>query len=167
MENAWQYAKAYRPFLDAQGNPTEKYWSWAKAGWAGAAVRYPMGKGAKPEYLLWGEERLGYLEARKRVYWTLYRDAVRTTEGFSRLVELHRAGPLTLFDYDGYDHELRGMGLRQVSDYPNRPMGHAFVLKAMLLYGVAVEAEDLDKDLVAEAKRTTLPSDPEAQGALF
>jgi len=50
VENAWQYAKGYSNHVE-NGNPTEEYFRWAKAGWENPrAVRYPMGRGAIPEY---------------------------------------------------------------------------------------------------------------------
>lgn len=162
MENAWQYAKVYADQVDDAQNPSAAYWAWAEAGWARTAVRYPKGKGAKPLYLWWEGEKLGYFEARRRVYWPLYRDAVRKTHGFSRLQVLHRKGPLTLFDFDGFDHERQGLGLRQVSTQTTRPMGHAFILKAMLLYGDTVSPDDLDADLSAEMARYTAP-DPQTR----
>lgn len=142
MENAWQYAKVYANHVDAAGEPTEAYWAWANDGWRRPAVRYPMGKGAKPLYSLWEDEKLGYLDARKRVYWPLYRDAVKLTAGFQRLKELHAAGPVTLFDFDGYDAPA-AWSLRDVANNPSRPMGHAFVLKAMLLHGEGIEPGEL------------------------
>jgi hypothetical protein len=89
MENAWQFAKVYAQHADALGEPTQAYWEWANRGWAGPAVRYPMGKGAKPLYLLWEGKRLAYIEARKQVYWTLYRDAVAHGSAFAKLRALH------------------------------------------------------------------------------
>ena len=143
MENAWQYAKVYATHAQADGTPTAEYWDWAEAGWKRPAVRYPMGKGAKPLYCLWDGERLDYLTARRKVYFPVYRDAVKLTEGFRRLQELHVKGPVTLFDFDGYCHQTRNMTLAQVAAFTSRPMGHAFVLKAMLLHGVDVTPEDL------------------------
>ena len=59
MENAWQYSKVYKCFLNNQNEPTEKYFEWAKNGWNSAwANRYPMGKGAIPEYSFWNGEKL-------------------------------------------------------------------------------------------------------------
>ena len=147
MENAWQYAKVYAEHLDADGNPSRAYWNWAIQGWAKfGAVRYPMGKGAKPAYVWWDGEKLPYVESRLRVYFPLYRDAVRKMPAFARLQQMAQEGPVTLFDFDGYDHEAAatGLTLRQVFLNPTRPMGHAFVLKAMLLYGPDVQFEDID-----------------------
>ncbi len=72
-ENAWQFAKLYACHADWQGEPTQAYWAWAQAGWLDPkAHRYPMGKGARPLCSLWKGERLGYIEARKRIYAPLY-----------------------------------------------------------------------------------------------
>ena len=61
MENAWQYAKVYAQYeFDMNA-----YWAWAQAGWNNPwAVRYPMGKGARPAYSLWAGDRLDYIAAR-------------------------------------------------------------------------------------------------------
>ena len=39
-----------------------------------------MGKGAKPEFLLFNEERLGYIEVRKKVYIPFYQNLVKNSE---------------------------------------------------------------------------------------
>lgn len=145
MENAWQFSKVFQAHADSDGMPLESYWKWAEAGWRSEfAHRYPMGKGSKPLYLLWEGERLGYVEGRLRVYWKLYRDAVRLSPAFEQLKALHASGvQLVLFDFDGYDHEAMGMRLGQVLLNDTRPMGHAFVLKSMLLFGEKVEATDV------------------------
>jgi hypothetical protein len=143
MEGAWQFAKCYAQHLGPDGEVLPTYWSWARRGWNSPAIRYPMGKGAKPEFCLWGGQRLGYVDARKQVYWRLYRDAVRETAAWGRLVELHERGPMALWDFDGFDHDTHGMPLSEVIEQTKRPMGHAFVLKAMLLYGADIDADDV------------------------
>ncbi len=144
MENAWQFAKVYADMLDDQGNPSDAYWEWAKEGWASSkAQRYPRGKGAKPAYALWDGQHLGYIEARKSVYFELYKEAVGRTPSFAMLKRLVEEKPVALFDYDGYDHDKMGMSLAEVIANPARPMGHAFVLKAMLMYGKDIRAEDV------------------------
>lgn len=162
MENGWQYAKVYARHVGIDGQILPDYWTWAEDGWRRAATRYPMGKGAKPEFLLWDGARLGYVDARKQVYWRLYRDAVRRTDGWQRLLALHRQGPVTLFDFDGFDHDAQGMPLRDVISQTARPMGHAFVLKAMLLHGENVEA-----DAVPLEPRRAVAAEADTQGCLF
>lgn len=134
FENAWQYAKVYGSHADEAQKPTLDYWRWAQAGWANQrAVRYPMGKGAIPLYSLWEDKRLGYIEARKTIYFPLYAKSVVTTDAFAELLALYRTrGELTLWDFDGYDHTQLGMTLPDVLNCPTRKMGHSFVLAYLL-----------------------------------
>jgi len=145
MENAWQFSKLYQEHADEDGNPTNVHWSWAKNGWyAERPFRYPMGRGARPLCSLWDGQRLGYIDARKQIYLPLYRDAVKVTADFKWLQEVVATGQeIALWDYDGYDHERRGMSLHQVLNEPRLKMGHAFVLKMMLVYGVDFTISDL------------------------
>ncbi len=145
MENAWQYAKCYADHVDVDGQPSVDYWAWAKAGWAQTdAVRYPRGKGARPAFSWWEGKPLGYIEARLSVYWPLYRDAVAKTAAFARLTKLVAAKQnIVLFDFDGYDYEARNMTFADAMRLDTRPMGHAFVLKAMLLHGPTISAQQV------------------------
>ena len=156
LEGAWQFAKCYAQHLAPNGAVLPAYWSWARRGWSSHAVRYPMGKGAKPEFCLWDGRRLGYVDARKHVYWRLYRDAVRKTGAWRRLAELHSHGPMSLWDFDGFDHDSQGMPLSAVIEQTKRPMGHAFVLKAMLLYGADIEADEVAQ-IEAATKQLAAP----------
>ena len=137
MENAWQYSKVYPEHADKDGNPTEDYFAWAKAGWADTqAQRYPMGKGRKPLYSFWDGEKLSYVEARKKIYIPLYSRAVVNEPAFKVLkVKYETEKSIILWDYDGYDHRKLGMTYEDVVNSDTRKCGHAFVL-AMLLEGV-------------------------------
>jgi uncharacterized protein DUF6939 len=131
MENGWQYAKVYPEHV-------QDYWTWAKAGWDNPrAVRYPMGKGAKPLYSLWCGEGLGYIAARKRIYMPLYSQAIRFYRPASLqwLREQAARGDIAIKDYDAYDHRTLGYSWDDVINDPSRKMGHGFVL-AMMLEGV-------------------------------
>lgn len=136
MENAWQYSKVYdrHGHIDYNENPTKAYFNWARKGWnKQRADRYPMGKGAIPEYSWWNGRKLGYVQARKRIYGPLYARAVMKTTAFIRLGQLYRMHRLlVLLDYDAYDHIADGMTLTDVLNNEDQKMGHAFVL-AMLL----------------------------------
>ena len=129
MENAWQFSKVY---------PACVYWPWARAGWDNPrAVRYPVGRGAKPLYSLWAGEQLGYIAARKRIYIPLYAQAVRFHQ-LSLLADLrNRAcqGDIVILDFDAYDHRALGYSWDDVVNDPDRKMGHGFVL-AMMIEGV-------------------------------
>lgn len=134
MENAWQYSKCYKVHTDENGEPTQAYYDWANSGWTKErADRYPMGKGAKPEYSLWDGEKLTYTQARRRIYIPLYTRAVRDTDAFKILNGMYRhAGNLTLWDFDAYNHRELGMGWDDVIDHPTWKCGHGFVLAMML-----------------------------------
>ncbi len=137
VENAWQYAKVYERHIN-NGEPTKEYFEWAKQGWNNSsAVRYPMGKGAIPEYSYWDGQKLGYVEARKKIYYPLYSSAAQKSLAFQKLKEhyeeLNKENiDLWLWDFDGFNHRKLGMSLQNVIDRPERKMGHAFVLAMML-----------------------------------
>jgi hypothetical protein len=147
VENAWQFSKVYPDHLNKDDSPSDDYWTWANAGWKNPdPVRYPRGKGAKPAYCLWDGERLGYIDARLGVYFPLYRDAVASTLAYTQLEELYaEKGDIVLFDFDGYDHDKANMSLSAVLHNGLRPMGHAFVLKAMLLFGKTVTVAQINE----------------------
>lgn len=164
MENAWQYAKVYPQHVDFNGAPSKDYWQWANQGWSSfRAERYPFGKGVKPQYLWWDDEPLGYVPARLKVYFPLYRDAVATTSAFRRLQSLAQAGDVFLWDFDGYDFAAQGMSLADALTNPGKSMGHSFVLLCMLRYGV-----DVTPEIVAElCKDAPSHSNPAGQLGLF
>lgn len=140
MENGWQFSKVYKQFLK-NNEITEEYWKWAISGWSTSkAIRYPIYKNAKPEFLYWNGERLDYIQARCRVYFQLYRDVVKYTESFAILQEYHKKYNLILWDFDGYNTDDK---LSDIIRNPRKKMGHAFVLKAMLLYGIDVTVEKI------------------------
>jgi hypothetical protein len=135
MENAWQYSKVYKEHADQHGNPTDRYWQWARAGWANpTSVRYPMGRGRAPLYCLWEGDRLGYVESRKRIYGPLFVRAAQQTESYARLREIHEeCEHLYIRDWDGWNMQRHGMtSLTQIINQTRRKMGHGFFLKAML-----------------------------------
>jgi len=141
FENLWQYSKIYKEHFSIDEDLILPVWyKWREAGWANPrAVRYPMGKGIKPEFSYWDGNRLGYIEARKMIYAPIYAKYVIKTDSYARLKALYSTRvEITLKDYDAYDHLVMGMSLIDVINNPKRKMGHAFVL-AMLLQGVLEE----------------------------
>lgn len=140
MENGWQYTKLYEKHASGNGEPTSAYWAWAKRGFDNLkAVRFPMGRGARPLHAWWDGRKLGYIEARKAIYGPLYAEAVQRTEGWKRLKRLYETeDKLILRDFDGYDHEKLGLSLTGVLNNPQKRMGHAFVLKMLLTHDPAL-----------------------------
>lgn len=137
VENAWQFCKVYKEHLDVDGNPSDKYFEWAKKGWQDTfAHRYPMGKGAIPEYSWWNGKKLSYIEARKQIYIPLYANAVKNTEAFSELKELSQSNvDIWLKDFDAHNLQPGTFTYEELWNNPKIKVGHAYVL-AMLLEGV-------------------------------
>ena len=137
MENAWQFSKLYKEHMDGD-EISDRYLEWAKKGWADTwAHRYPIGKGAIPEFSFWDGERLGYIDARKRNYIPQYRNAVKGTYAFKLLTQKYESykkidKDLYLVDYDAYLHKEKDMTYDEVVNNEKRKMGHAFVLSMML-----------------------------------
>jgi hypothetical protein len=135
MENAWQYSKLYIDHASL-GEPSDLYWDWARAGWSNPrAVRYPMGRGAKPFCSVWKGRQLDYIQARKEIYFPLYASLVVQTPAYAQLKELvnqDKYDEICLFDWDGYDHTTLDLSLSDVLNNAGMKMGHAFVLKALL-----------------------------------
>jgi len=145
LENLWQFSKVYKKhIMPIDGYPDASWYKWRDWGYSQEkAYRYPMGKGAIPEYSLWDGEKLDYIQARKKIYAPEYARNVEKTDSFKILKEqyneclLHNA-EMILLDYDAYDHSELDMTLIDVINYPKRKMGHAFVL-IMMLTGVLEE----------------------------
>lgn len=140
MSQNWQFCKVYKQHVGEDGNPTDEYWKWAKAGWEDSwAHRYPMGRGAIPEYSQWFDEKLGYINARKKIYIPVYSTLVQRTEVYKKLVDIAKQAELDEKDlyikyFDGYDHKELDMSYDDVINCERRKMGHGFVI-AMLLDG--------------------------------
>ncbi|KKN71461.1 hypothetical protein LCGC14_0420400 [marine sediment metagenome] len=139
FENLWQFSKVYKKhIMSIDGYPDASWYKWRDWGYSqDKAYRYPMGKGAIPEYSLWDDKRLSYIEARKKIYAPIYAENVFQTSAYEKLCQLYtecsdQATDLILLDYDAYDHLMLGMTLIDVINNPNKKMGHAFVLLMML-----------------------------------
>lgn len=138
VENGWQYSKVYYNHVDADDNPTADYFKWADAGWRSIkANRYPMGKGSKPLYSFWDGDKLGYIEARQRIYIPLYSEAVKKTYAFKKLKEIYyemksKSKLLYLLDFDSHNLPPKTFEYKDLWNNPNIKMGHAYVLAMML-----------------------------------
>jgi len=141
MENAWQFSKVYKEHVDLAQNIIHEYYDWAIKGWNSKfAYRYPMGKGTIPLYSLWNNEKLDYIEARKKIYLPLYARAVVKTKAFSILKDKYdNDEDIVLWDFDGYDHGKLNMTIDDVLNCQSKKMGHAFVLYMLLSGKVSVK----------------------------
>jgi hypothetical protein len=139
FENLWQYSKVYPEHMGPER--TERsleiepaWYEWRAQGFASMkANRYPMGKGRRPLFSLWGDQRMLYVEARKKIYVPTYAQLVTRTPMYRLLKKLRDEGSkLILFDYDAYDYVEEGLTFEEALDNPHRRLGHAMVLCALL-----------------------------------
>lgn len=131
MENAWQFSKVYAQH-DNNGQPSEDWYEWRDRGFAAKwAERYPMGKGAVPEYVWFDNQRLGYIESRKQLYIPLYRNIItqKHVDEINIILSILRFDDIALWDYDGY---LTADDFDTIVNNPNKKMGHAFVLREII-----------------------------------
>ncbi len=135
MENLWQFSKVYNPYLDEFDNIRSEFYVWQRNGFSSKfAYRYPMGKGVKPEFLLWNNgQRLNYVEARIKVYFPKYKESVISTSIYTDLLVLYQSGAnIAIRDFDVYRFDLMGMSFDEVKQNEARKCGHGFVLYEML-----------------------------------
>jgi len=133
MENAWQFSKVY-PQHNLSGVPTQEWYEWRNRGFEdGFAHRYPMGKGSIPLYSFWDNKKLGYIEARRQIYFPLYENSVKNTDIFAELqTEYNKGTLLAIRDFDVYRIDISKISLKDVVDNPMKKAGHGFVLYKML-----------------------------------
>ena len=142
LENLWQYCKVYPEHIamigDGRYTPLPQihpqYYSWRNRGFAESrATRYPMGKGKKPLFSLWGMQRLDYVKAKHKIYIPNYVDLARRTKSYNTLYNwLVQGHDLVLRDFDGFDYIAQGKSLKDIANDPTRSLGHGFVLAMML-----------------------------------
>ena len=146
MRNGWEHCKVFSANVGEDGQPSPQYWDWATNGWNSLAIdKQSKGKSSeRPEFFWWEGKRMNALDARKRIYWPLYRNAVALTPAFTHLKAMvERCPEVVLFDFEGYDEEAEDLTLKDVVLDLRRNLSHAFVLKAMLLHGEQVTPEDV------------------------
>ena len=92
------------------------------------------GAGAKPAYSYWNGEKLGYVEARIKIYAPIYSKMVVQSSAFKKLKEIYdqHNGNIALWDFDGYDYYKFVMSLEDVLYEEKKKMGHGFVLLMLL-----------------------------------
>lgn len=139
FENAWQYLKVYEDQYDVESDTIKPNWfEWANDGFRNKqAVRFPRGKGAKPLFSINNGQKMGYIEARLKIYAPLYEDCVRryAANEYAILKRMCEDGEkLALFDFDGYAHYSKNLSLEDVMYNEKKKMGHSFVLMSMMEY---------------------------------
>lgn len=138
IENGYQFAKLYPEFITVDGEPSQHYWEWAKAGWNNPKpIKYPLGAwNDKPLCHWWKGRKLNKLQAQNEIFIPLYKQAVIKTPAFAKLKDFYKNSgkDIYLIDFEGYDHRFLEKSWDDVINDINRPVGQAFVL-CMILEG--------------------------------
>lgn len=127
VENFWQGTKVYKEHLD---NPQE----WIR--WRNnllkdkLAHRYPMGKGARPEFSYLNSElgRMNYIQARKNIYIPLYKQKLSRycSKSINSVIDMLTVTNISLWDFDG---RITSDSFDDIVNNSEAKCGHAFVLK--------------------------------------
>jgi hypothetical protein len=126
VENMWQGTKTYGQYVNNYSD-----WKLWRDGILGdtKAHRYPMGKGARPEFsYIKSLGKLGYIDARMQIYIPIYRQKLDKfcQRQIQSVVDILTLTDVWLFDFDGY---LTDRSLDEVFADPASKAGHAFVIK--------------------------------------
>lgn len=138
VENVYQSSKVYKCHLDSNNEPNKEWYIWrTKILNSKKPIRYPMGKGSKPEYLYWDGNHYGYLDSRRKIYAPLYGNAVQQVYAYQRLIREYirskdNGFDIYLKDFDAYDFHSMNKSFEQCLDDPNMKFGHSFVLYYLL-----------------------------------
>lgn len=125
VENLWQFTKVYKEHI----GKFDEWKAWRDSGLKDSYPhRYPMGKGAVPEFSFIGNQKLDYIEARKAIYVPAYTQKLRKycQRQINTLIDMLSVTDVWLWDFDGYTTDEPW---DVVVNNPDKKMGHAFVLK--------------------------------------
>jgi hypothetical protein len=117
--------------------PLEEFFTRRATGWQDSKGHrwVKKSKGPNPNiplYSLWGDQKLSYLEARRRIYCTIYAALVVQTDAYKRLEAMLAMGEnVQLLGYDGYNRGNKT--LLECFNDTSRPFGHEQVLECLLL----------------------------------
>ena len=135
VENAWQFSKVYREHTyESPRNklliPTNDWHDWMNSGFQDTyAHRYPMGKGKIPVFSFYESKRMGYVEARKKIYIPLYLQGLRNSDYYIQFIDFVRDNKnIAFIDFDVYNNIESKETLEEIKNNPKKRYGHGFVL---------------------------------------
>lgn len=135
LENLWQSAKVWPGEEAPNGRPNAEWYKRRAAICADVKAHRHIkkGKGVNPNvplYSWWDGKKLTYDEARRTIYIPIYKELVRKTEAWRRLLSIVKDGQcVQLLGYDGRPFE----NLEDELNDTTKPFGHELVLCQMLL----------------------------------
>lgn len=146
FENLWQYSKVYPEHLESDndllcGEVAAEWFRWHMSGARERrGIRYPMGKGAKAKFSVWGNLRLSYISARKLIYVPEYSKLLLANTKFRKLLKQYNKGAnIVIRDYDTYDALKAYANKKEHHPFlyalnnPDKKFGHGFVIGMALM----------------------------------
>ncbi|RUP51332.1 hypothetical protein BC936DRAFT_148723 [Jimgerdemannia flammicorona] len=131
MENLWQFSKVFEEEVGEDLWPSVEFFRRRATAWKDPKGHRHSVKGARVKYFLWGQEKLTFLEARKRIYCSVYASIVKKTKAYRELERLLNEGQnVQILGYDGYDRGNKTW--EECLNDLSRPFGHEMVLAALL-----------------------------------
>lgn len=129
VENFWAASKVFPGY---ENEPAKwKQWRDDLLG-SPRALRYPCGKGATALFAhLPGKGKLGYVEARKEIFLSVYRQKLDRycQRQINSLLDILTLTDIWLFDFDVY---ISDDTYEAKLNDPGRPFGHGFIVKQYL-----------------------------------
>ena len=138
VENIWQFSKVFAQDIGLNDKPTSDWFAARLKGWADPKgyqrAKKKQVAGVKPVFFFWGrEDKLEFLEARKRIFCRVYAMLASQTAAYRTLVELIQKGTnVQILGLEGYDYIQEQRSLNQCLLDPDRGFGPAFVLAGLL-----------------------------------
>jgi len=138
VENIWQFSKVFAQDIGLNEKPTPDWFAARLKGWADPKgyqrAKKKQVAGVKPVFFFWGrEDKLEFIEARKRIFCRVYAMLATRTAAYRKLVELIQKGTnVQILGLEGYDYVQEQRSLNQCLLDPERGFGPAFVLAGLL-----------------------------------
>jgi len=188
VEIAWQYSRVYSHVLEAgwlkptnfanpDGSPRPEWFEWRDRAWRNPAfswgnpdfeknkgqIRRAFPKGSMSLWY-WDGHMLDRFTARREIYARLYIESVTRTAAWQRLLQLHQAGDVLIYDGDGYDDIALAKTPEETLLDPNHPWGHGTLL-GFLLRGI--DPLKLGPPSVRTPVRNLMKPKPISKDAIF
>ena len=157
VEVAWQYSKIYSHenvdgklvplnFQKPDGMPNREWFAWRNRAWRNPRfhwddsrfdsnkklLRRAFPKGSTVAAWYWDGRLMDAVTARRKIYATLYCNAVRQSPAYQQLLDLYAKGDVAVFDLDGYDYVALAMSAEDTIHEINHSWGHGLLLTLML-----------------------------------
>jgi len=129
LHNAWEYSKVYKEYT-SNGQPTQAYWDWASKGWDSDKPAKVSKK--KYMYHVWDGAKYGIIEARKRIFASIYIKSIFDTKDYAELRNAVNNCNKTVAIVASQSLDYKKSSLTEALFSPDKEFGYAFLLVMMI-----------------------------------